>query len=59
MIGLRDINFNIFATTTTDFGDIHFFWEHDDVESRAMELKQEQLLQHLLTFRSKRILLQP
>ena len=39
MIGLRDINFNIFATTTIDFGDIHFFWEHDDVESRAMELK--------------------
>ena len=38
MIGLRDINFNIFATTT-DFGDIHFFCEHDDVESRAMELK--------------------
>ena len=59
MIGLRDINFNIFATTTTDFGDIHFFGEHDVVGSRAMELKQEQLLQHLLTFRSKRILLQP
>ena len=59
MIGLRNINFNIFATTTIDFGDNHFFGEHDDVESRAMELKQEQLLQHLLTFRSKRILLQP